>query len=521
MEAKRGQWSSQLGFILAASGSAIGLGNIVFFSANAYRFGGGAFYLPYFFALFVIGIPVMILEFGLGHHTGASFPNALRRTTGRWGEFLGWFGIINASFITMYYITILAWVVGMFAGSFGPLWEPSLAVPAFDLAHGDLPNPYAFFFNMLSSWRTVFFVLLVWFLNVWIVRRGAATIESAVKIFVPLMWLFMIVLIVRGITLPNGIHGLYLLFTPNLKVMKSMEVWRGAFSQIFFTLSLGFGIMTAYASYLPKRSDQTSNAYITSLLNCGFEYIAGIAIFTILFATALIPKASTLSMMFFIVPSGIAKLPGGDPAVLAFGLMFFLLLLMAGLSSSISLVEAFISAMVDKFQIGRRGLLVAAFFLGGLGSVAFALPQVVDKGLSDDGTLGLTLLDLIDHWAFSHGLLIVGLIECLLIGWVYGVRRVRETINAYSRFRLGRGFDVLIKFVIPLLLLFVLGGSAWKEITGSLYGTSFRDHFTQPWGWLRWLPQLAFWFWIGGSLAGAALLTLLPGRARVEDESRA
>ena len=109
----RGQWGSRLGFILAASGSAIGLGNIVFFSANAYRFGGGAFYVPYLVALFVIGIPVMILEFGLGHRTGLSFPQSLNKVAGKKGEFVGWWALMNGSFITLYYITILGWVMGM------------------------------------------------------------------------------------------------------------------------------------------------------------------------------------------------------------------------------------------------------------------------------------------------------------------------------------------------------------------------------------------------------------------------
>jgi NSS family neurotransmitter:Na+ symporter len=515
MEPSRGQWKSQFGFILAASGSAIGLGNIVFFSANAYKFGGGAFYLPYFIALFLIGIPVMILEFGLGHHTGRSFPSSLRQTVGKGGEFLGWFGIINASFIAMYYITILAWVVGMFVGSFGTLWQDSVPLPAFGMEAGELPNPYAYFFRMLSNWSAVFFVVIVWFLNVWIVRRGASTIESAVKIFVPLMWLFMIILIVRGISLPHGGHGLYLLFTPNLEVMKKPDVWQGAFSQIFFTLSLGFGIMTAYASYLPKRSDQTNNALITSFLNCGFEYIAGIAIFTILFATTLLPRASTISMMFFIVPEGISRLPGGDVGVMAFGLMFFLLLLMAGLSSSISLVEAFTSALVDKFQANRRLFLVLAFFVGGAGSVAFALPHVIDQGLADNGTLGLNLLDLIDHWAFSHGLLIVGLIECILLGWVYGAHKIRKSINEHSRFRLGTGFDLLIKVVIPVLLLFVLSWSIAQEIKNGLYGTSYLQNYTAGWGWLKIVQWLALIVWLVVGVGGAAILTGLKRRTPV------
>lgn len=510
----RGQWKSNLGFILAASGSAIGLGNIVFFSANAYKFGGGAFYLPYFIALFVIGIPIMILEFGLGHKTGQSFPLALRKTVGRGGEFLGWFAIINATFICMYYITILAWVLGMLIGSFGGLWKESVAMPAFGMAAGDLPNPYAFFFDMLSQWWVLLLVFVVWLANIYIVRHGAKTIESSVKIFVPLMWLFMMILLVRGLTLDNGVQGMLMLFTPNFEVMKNLDVWQGAFSQIFFTLSLGFGIMSAYASYLPKKSDIANNSLMTSFLNCGFEYIAGIAIFTILFATVVIPKASTISMMFFIIPTGIKQMPGGDPMIYLFGTLFFMLLLAAGLSSSISLVEAFSSALIDKFRANRRKVLVWSFIVGTTGSLMFALPQVIDQGLADDGTLGFTLLDLIDHWAFSHGLLIVGLIECILLGWVYGVHRIRKSINEHSKFNLPPAFDWLVKLVIPILIAFVLGFSIYNQVTdpGGLYGVKYRQNFTATWGWLRFLPQIAIWMWIGCTLIGAAVLTFTKSR---------
>ena len=116
----RGQWKSKLGFILAASGSAIGLGNIVFFGSNAYKYGGGAFYLPYFLALFAIGIPVMILEFGVGHQSRKAFPQTMRNMAGGFGEFVGWWALLNATIIMMYYITLLGWMLGMLLGSFGP-----------------------------------------------------------------------------------------------------------------------------------------------------------------------------------------------------------------------------------------------------------------------------------------------------------------------------------------------------------------------------------------------------------------
>jgi NSS family neurotransmitter:Na+ symporter len=505
----RAQWGSKVGFILAASGSAIGLGNIVFFSANAYTFGAGAFYLPYLAALFVVGIPVLILEMGLGGMFRRALPAALGRIAGHWGEVAGWFALLNASFISMYYLTILAWVGGMLIGSFGPLWEPSTEVAAFGTT---LPNPVGFFFRMLSSWGVLLLVAAVWVLNLHIVRRGVATIEGAVRVFVPLMWIFMIVLIVRGLTLPHGTEGVALLFTPDFSLIGEPRVWQGAFGQIFFSLSLGFGIMTAYSSFLPKDADHVNNGIVTACMNCGFEYIAGLAVFSLLVAFAIVPQASTIGMMFFVVPQGIAAMPVG---VRFFGVVFFVLLLFAGLSSSVSLVESIATSAMDKFRVSRRRVLALCGGIGFLGSVAFALPTIIDRSLSSDGTLGLTLIDLIDHWAFNHGLLAVGLIECLIVGWMLPVGRLREAINRHSRLPLPAAFDWLVKLVIPIAVASLLVSSVWTKLHEGLYG----NQLTLDWG--TQLPLLAFLAWIGGSLGGAIWLARQPqaveARAEVPD----
>jgi NSS family neurotransmitter:Na+ symporter len=321
------------------------------------------------------------------------------------------------------------------------------------------------------------------------------------------MWIFMIVLIIRGITLDNGTQGVLLLFTPNFSIMKDPAVWQGAFGQIFFSLSLGFGIMAAYASYLPKKSDLTQNAFITSFLNCGFEYIAGLAVFSILFAFAIVPRASTLSMTFFVLPQGISQLPGGIKAVIPFGLVFFLLLLLAGLTSSVSLVEALVSSMRDKFGWLRRKTILFAAAIGFVGSAVFALPQVINPGLEDDGTLGFTLLDFVDHWAFSYGLLIICLVECILVGWVMGTDKIREYLNSNSCMRLGKWFDVLIKFIIPATLLFVLGYAIKNEITEGLFGTAYSDNYSEPYRFMRFFPGIVLAFWLISATAVSIWLT--------------
>ncbi|HEX2163140.1 MAG TPA: hypothetical protein VHM02_04260 [Thermoanaerobaculia bacterium] len=501
MAETRGQWKSKLGFILAASGSAIGLGNVVFFGSNAYTYGFGAFYLPYLIALFLVGIPVLITELALGGMTQQAYPPSMGRVGGRWGEMLGWWALMNASFITMYYVTILTWVSGMFLGSFGALWRESTPTPGYAMA--ELPNPQGFFFNMIASPWVVVLVVVMWLANLAVVRRGTATIEPVVKVFVPLMWVFMVLLIVRGVTLPHGEEGVFLLFTPDFEIMGDPEVWRGAVSQIFFSLTLGFGVMTAYASYLPRGSDHLSNGLVTACLNCSFEYVAGLAIFSLLFAFAIVPSAGTLSMIFFVVPQGISAMPAG---VQLFGLIFFLLLLMAGLTSSVSLIEGVNCALIDKFGWSRRRTILATASVGVAGSMLFALPQVIDPGLAWDGTLGFTLIDLIDHWAFSYGLLIVGLVECLMLGWLLPIGKLREQLAAHGRVRLPAAFDWMIKLVIPLFLAYVIVASALGEIDG-FYG--WRPELAGG----KLLPVLCFLVWLLGSLALAGWLTLRPARA--------
>ncbi len=498
----RGAWKSKFGFILAASGSAIGLGNIVFFASNAYQYGGGAFYLPYFIALFVLGIPVMIIEFSVGTMTGQSFPTAMRQLVGKKGEYAAWWTISCALFITMYYITILGWALTMFVGAFGGLLTDPAVAPFTGMETPTSgPNATVYFFGMIATWAPMLSVAAIWAMTILTLWRGTKTIEAAVRVFVPLMWLFMIILIVRGVTLPGGVDGVLYLFTPNLDGIMDVNVWQGAFAQMFFSLSLGLGTMVAYASYLPKNADQVNNSMLVSFLNCGFEYIAGVAIFAMLFVYALNPAGSTLSLSFFAIPQGIAAFPFG---VKAFGAFFFFLLVIAGLTSAVSLVEGMASSLIDKMGISRAKGLTMVMIPGIIGSFAFALPYVVDPNLTGDGTLGLTLLDILDHWAFRYSLLIGGLIECVLVGWVLGADKLRTFVNQHSKFTLGKWFNVQIKFVIPIILGSVIVGTLWQDLTGGLYGAAYEME-----GW-DWLPVAIPIFWIVATLVMSFVLTNRP-----------
>ena len=497
---KRGLWGSKLGFVLAASGSAIGLGNIVFFGANAYRFGGGAFYVPYFVALLALGIPMMIVEFGLGKTQRGAFPSALRQSCGGKGEFIGWWSLLNATVIAMYYVTVLAWVASMTLQCFGSLYAQGRASvgPTFG--------------GVLGSWLPAGFVLVIWGLNLVFLSRGARTIEKTVKVFVPLMWMFMIVLVVRGVTLDTGLQGVWYLFTPDFSGITDVNVWQGAFSQMFFSLSLGLGTMTAYASYLPRKADVVGNSTMVSFLNCSFEFVAGIAIFSMLFAYALHPSASTgtLGMSLVVIPSGIAEFPGAPEM---FALLFFVLLLVSGLTSSISIIESPVSALCDKFGWSRTKALAVMGGIGAVGSMVFALPIMLQQKGVDAAPLGLSLLDLFDHWAFGYSLLVVGLVEAILVGWVYGMDRLCAQINENAHIRLGSKFAAWVKFGVPILLLIVLVFNVLDEVGVSIsaLGIEGKGFYLGDSGstfdGLEFLPKAVFLIWFVGTVLGAAVLT--------------
>ncbi|MCK5807632.1 sodium-dependent transporter [bacterium] len=494
----RATWKSKFGFLMAAAGSAIGLGNIVFFPANAYKYGGGAFYIPYLIAMVFLGLPIIVMELGIGRIFAKGLPETMRKTAGFKGEMTGWFAILNSSVITMYYITILAWVLGMLFLTIGPLWQ-GVPVPEFGLT-GSEGRGMTHFFDIITNYKTLLLVVTVWIINILAIWRGTKTIEKIVKVLVPTMWIMMFVIIFRGLTMEGGFEGLMLLFTPDLSILSQVDVWKGAFSQIFFTLSLGFGIMTTYASYLPKKSDVINDGISVTFMNCTFEMIAGIAIFTLLFVFSIAPKASSISMMFFIMPDGIAQFPDGT--VIAFGILFFSLLFMAGITSSISLLETAIAAITDKFALKRSHALLIVFAIGTTGSIFFALPTVIDAKLAVDGTLGLTLLDILDHWAFSNGLLLAGLIETILIGWVFGAEKLRNILNETSSWHLGVWFDILIKYFIPIALIFILGSGLIKEFSG-LYPN-------KPTG-VHNLEYFALLFWLIFTIGGSFILAKMKG----------
>lgn len=464
-------WGSRAGFILAAVGSAIGLGNIWRFPYMAYENGGGAFFVPYLFAMLTAGIPFMIMEFGLGHKLRGSAPVVFSKLNTKF-EWLGWFQVGIAAVIGVYYVAVIGWAM-------------SYVGFAFDQSWGTDTN--AFFFSEylklgenspsnLGSWQLHIAIpmAIAWAITFAAVFTGIkGGIERANKVLMPVLFIMIILLIARVSSLPGAVEGLNYLFTPDFSKLTDTKVWSAAYGQIFFTLSVGFAIMLAYSSYLPKKSDVTNNAFMTVLINCGFSILAGVLIFSILgYMAQEQGKALTdvvsggVGLAFITLPQAINLLP--VPYLL--GPLLFLALVVAGLSSHISIIEAVTSAIIDKLNISRK---VAASTVCGIGFV-------VSMAFATNG--GLLLLDLVDYFINNVALLASCLIELVILGWLIKVSDIRDHVNNVSEFSVGAWLEVCVRFISPLMLAWIVGTNLLNTVNEGYGGYTQSDLLVLGWG---------------------------------------
>ncbi len=480
MTGKRSLWGSKVGFLLAAIGSAVGLGNIWRFGYMAYENGGGAFLVPYAVALVLAGIPLMILEYALGHREKAAPPLAFARIDRRW-ETIGWWMPTIAFFgINLFYATVIGWCMNYFVFSFNQAWGADTGTFFMEKFLQVSDSPFA-----LGGirWPILAGTVLTWVIS-WAIcfREVNHGIEKASMIFMPLLVVLTLVLVGWSLQLPgawDAIRENYLTARwerINPFTASGGKVWVAAFGQIFFTLSLGFGIMITYASYLPKKTDIVGNALITSILNCLYSFITGFAVFgTIGFMAASkgVPFAEAIKsgpgLAFVVYPEAINQLPAGKTI---FGLLFFLVLIMAGLSSAISLVEAFCCSLIDKFDFNRKTTVSVVCALGCLGSVIFTTPP------------GLWILDIVDHFVNNYGLVTGGICECLLVGWILKAVVARDHVNQAGGIRLKKGWDILVKFITPAILLVVIGFALYSEFSGNYGDYSTKALLLLGVGWL-------------------------------------
>jgi len=454
----RDRWPTRAAFVFAAIGSAAGLGNLWRFPYLTYKYGGGAFLLPYLIALFVTGIPLLILEFALGQKFQKGAVDAFAAIKPALSG-VGWWAIISSFLIISYYGAVMGWALIYLVASFGVKWGAHTKDYFFDEVLQISPS----ISNIGGiSWPLIIALFIAWLLIYLCIFKGVKSVSKVVMVTVPLPIILIIILVIRAVTLPGSAAGIVFYLKPCFKALLDTEVWIAAFSQIFFTLSLSMGIMIAYASYQKRRADVTKNAIITAVANSGISILAGFAVFGTLGYMAqrqgvAVPEVvrSGLSLAFVAFPKALSLMP--LPTV--FSIIFFLTLVSLAIDSAFSLVEAISTVISDRIENAKREIIAAIVCL--LGFVA---------GIVYTTGAGLYFLDIVDHFITNFSLVAVGILECIIIGWIFGAKRLREFFNTVSDFKIGVWWDISIKFITPIVLIVILVMQLIKELSAPYEG---------------------------------------------------
>ena len=487
---RREVFSTRIAFLLAAIGSAVGLGNIWRFPYVAYDNGGGAFLVPYMIALLTAGIPLLFLDYSLGHRFRGSAPLVFRRIRS-WAEPVGWIQVGIAFFITIYYAAIIGWA-GLYT------------VKSFNKAWGDMPEDY-FMKNFLQAdtSQTVsteivpqiaIALALVWVLAIIVMAMGVDEgIGKISKVFMPLLTVLFIIVVIQALFLDGAAEGLNAFFTPKWDALRNPTVWVAAYGQIFFSLSVGFGIMLTYSSYLKPRTNLTGTGLVTAFANSSFEVLAGIGVFAALGYMATqqnVPVSevatSGIGLAFIAFPAIINQMPLGA----VFGVFFFASLTIAGFTSLFSLLEVVVSAVKDKLDLPRKTTAVSVGVVMALISLALF-----------STTSSLATLDIMDKFTNNIGIVAIALISIIVIDWI--LRRTNEFalhLNAVSSFQVG----TLWRICVVNLTTIVLGYTLMQELFTLV---------SKPYGGYTATQVTIFgWVVLGIIVAAAFALTIVPWR---------
>ncbi|MDG5786216.1 sodium-dependent transporter [Evansella sp. AB-P1] len=439
LDTNREQWNTRLGFILAAMGSAVGLGNIWRFSYVTGENGGAAFLLIYVLCIILIGIPILMAEFTIGRKAQSDVVGSFNKLApGKPWVVAGILGVASAFIILSFYAVIAGWSVFYFI---------QYLIGGFRTTHAD--GYGGFFGEFISSpiqplfWQFLFMAMTVGIVYVG-VKKG---IEKSNRILMPLLAILVIGLSIYSMTLGGASEALSFLFTPDWSALTNGEVYLAALGQAFFSLSLGMGALITYGSYLSKKESLPGAAVSVATLDTAFAIIAGLMIFPAVFAFGIAPDSGP-GLVFVTLP-GIFENIGGFGQV--FGLLFFFLLSAAALSSAVSLLEVAVAYFIRKFDWTRKK---AAIIVGAIIFV-LGIPSSLGNGpLNDISIFGLEILDAADFLASNIFLPLGGLIIALFIGWGWKKADALEASD-FGNTGIGNAWVFVLKWVAPVLIFIV------------------------------------------------------------------
>ncbi len=472
----REHWGTRIGLVLAMAGNAIGLGNFIRFPAQAASNGGGAFLIPYLVSFVLMGLPLLWVEWAVGryggihgHHSAPGMLDKLGRY--RWLKYIGVFGIFTNFGIAAWYCYVESWTLAYAWHSFIGTFQGATAATTQPIA------PAVFFPAYRGEHEASLFALpreaLAWFvitlaINVWILAKGVSRgIETTAKIGMPLLFLFAIILVVMGLSLQPG-HGkvvespwtgLNYIWQPNLEGLRNPTIWLAAAGQIFFTLSVGIGCVQAYASYVGRNQDIALNAMSAGWLNEFAEVILGgslvIPIATAYLGLGAVQAAtgsgSGFALGFFTLPELFNNWGWFAPIA---GIMWFGLLFIAALTSSLAMGQPILAFFEDEFDVPRKG--AAAIFGAVVLALGFFCVWLLPGGAFDE----------FDFWTGTFALVVFALAEIFIFAWVFGMDNAWAEITRGADMRVPRVFRYIIRYVTPIFILVVFVGAMFKPETG-------------------------------------------------------
>lgn len=435
MEQKgRESWGSRIGFIMAAAGSAVGLGNIWRFPYLTGENGGGAFIVIYLGCILFVGLSIMIAEFAVGRRTQLAAVGAYKSYSKSW-TFAGVLGVLSGFFIMGFYPVVGGWATAYIVKSFsGLLSNPAGIGDAFGAFIGNPIQPLI--------WMAVYMAI-----NIYIVARGVASgIEAAGKVLMPMLYVLLIVIAIRSISLPGAGAGLSFLFKPDWSVV-SGKTFLAALGQAFFSLSLGMGCMITYGSYLNKEEKLPSNALIVVTMDTSVALLAGIALFPAIFAFGMEPAAGP-GLVFVVAPAIFAQMGGIGPTLSA---IFFVALMIAALTSSVSLLEVVVAYLMDERKMERKK---AVYLASGVMVILCILSSLSLGTMSGVTVLGVGAFDFFDILTDKIFLAIGGMLLAIFAGWFLKKEDLKDelTNGGTLQFGLFEAWYFMIKYIIPVLI---------------------------------------------------------------------
>ena len=439
---KGNEWNSSLAFIMALIGSAIGIGNIWRYPYVVYSNGGGAFLIPYITSILIMALPFYFLEYAVGVKFKTSLPNLYKKIKKPF-EYIGWLISFAAFLILIYYIVIVGWDLIYFIISFTKGWGA---------------NPDIFFSQTLLhssnsingltqiSWPILGSLIFIWVLIWGISHQNLNSgIGKICKIFIPSLIGIMVIIVFYCLTLPGASAGVIELFNPDWNTLLNLNIWLAAAGQILFSIGLGWGVITTYASYLPEEPNIVKDGTIVTIANCSFELFTAIGVFSILGFMSLtehVPVEKVVTegtgLIFIAFPTVFNKMGAFSYII---GPLFFLCVFLAGITTIISILEPLSNGITSKFKIKRKRIVSILCLIG------FIMSLIFTTGM------GEYLVKIVDEFINEFGILLIIILECIVFGWFYNPNKLLKIINKNKKRKLGNWWVYLIKYIIPIIFI--------------------------------------------------------------------